>query len=59
MLRKVVASDLQDERDNCNFDTDEMHDILANWAVHGKEAKEFKRTVDHMTETDPNLQLTH
>jgi len=59
MLRKIVASDLQSERDNCNFDKEEMYDLFGNWAVLGKETKDLKKSVENLIESDPNLHLTH
>ena len=54
MLRKIVASELQRERDNCNFDQTELADMFLDPKVRANRA----RFEQDMKDT-PGFENTH
>lgn len=54
-LRKIVASELQAERDRLNFDRDELYRIFNP----NEESNKLKRLVEEERDSDPNLRNSH
>lgn len=55
MDKKIVASELQEERDKCNFDQNELYNLFYPF----KESNEFRALVEKDRNEDPELHLTH
>ena len=53
--KKIVATELQEERDNCNFDQKELFDI---W-MPNKKLVERVNYYENDRDTDPKLNLHH
>jgi len=55
MKNKIVATELVEERNNCNFDQDEL------WSLYFKdpEANRIKAKAEHDVENDPIMRNTH
>jgi len=52
---KVVATELQVERDRLNFNTEELHNIYHP----NEETRKMRKIVQADRDSDPNLRLTH
>ncbi len=53
--RKITATDLLKERENCNFDQDELYNLFYS----DPEVRRMKAKVEKDIETVPGLQLNH
>ena len=56
MDRKIVATELKEERDKLNFDREDMKGFMNIYPEH---IRELKEKVEKDVLTDPNLKLTH
>ena len=54
-MTKTTATELIEERANCNFDKQELHNLFHS----NPENRRRNALINAEIETDPNLQLTH